>query len=82
MSLWSGSCGKKVPVSASAHRDYPDLVRVYCVVARRIKTYKAGDEQTAVPGAWVREHLCGACPKRRGAASPAAIVPQPSLAIA
>ena len=65
MSLWFGPCLKRVSVSASRHPDFPDLVRVYCVPSRRIKTYKAGEEQTAVPGAWVRDHLCGECRRRK-----------------
>ncbi len=67
MSLWFGPCRKRVVISASPHRDYPDLIRVFCLQSRRIKTYKAGEEQTAVPGAWVRDHLCGECPRRRSA---------------
>lgn len=73
-------CRKRVPIHASPHRDYPDLVRVFCVPSRRIKTYKAGDETPAVPGAWVRDHLCGECPKRKDAPIPGAIAEQPDLA--
>lgn len=80
--LWYGPCRKRVVVSASPHRDYPDLVRVSCIQSRRIKTYKAGEEQTAVPGAWVRDHLCGACPRRKDAPKPGAIAEQPALGIA
>jgi hypothetical protein len=71
--LWYGPCRKRMPVSASPHRDYPDLVRVFCVTSRRVKTYKAGEEQTAVPAAWVRDHLCGECPRRRIAPNIAAL---------
>jgi hypothetical protein len=71
-----------MPVSASPHRDYPDLVRVFCVTSRRVKTYKAGDETTAVPAAWIRDHLCGECPRRKVAPTPGAIAPQLDLALA
>jgi len=80
--LWYGPCRKRVFVSASPHRDYPDLVRVFCLPSRRVKTYKAGDETTAVPGAWVRDHLCGACPRRKDAPTAAAIAEQPDLELA
>ena len=79
--LWFGPCLKRVPVSASPHRDYPDLVRVFCIPSRRVKTYKAGEEQTAVPAAWIRDHLCGACPRRKVAPIPGAIAPQLDLAL-
>ncbi len=50
---------------ASPHRDYPNLVRVSCLKSRRIKTWKAGEEATAVPGSWIRQHLCGGCTYNR-----------------
>lgn len=65
MSLWFGPCLKRVVISTSRHRDYDDLVRVSCLDSRRIKTYKAGEEEKAVPAAWVRDHLCGECRKRK-----------------
>ena len=84
MSLWFGPCRKRVVISTSRHRDYDDLVRVFCLDSRRIKTYKGGEEQKAVPGSWVRDHLCGECRKSKDAPPSRSSneAPQPSLAIA
>lgn len=66
MSVWFGPCRKNVSIVTSRHKDYQELVRVFCIHSRRIRTYKAGEEESKVPAAWIRDHLCGECPKRKG----------------
>ena len=77
--LWFGPCLKRVVLSTSRHRDYDDLVRVSCLQSRRIKTYKAGEEEKAVPAAWVRDHLCGECRRRRSVVTTTSDQPYPPI---